>query len=415
MADKYYYIGPWVWETRGDIGPYWKAPDNTIGLFDLRGINQEQGFFCTSVPILNSDYTLLGGGNLREHHTNQIQRDAWRDILKLSIEELSNSITNLRDILIKTFEELGDPTGEKRFFPPTATHLRNFELFLGGHNGGPEKNLISRRKFTGKDDPACKNLLPHLRNTYQKYIAQEMSAETEEDAEKIVLARKKVLWNWEHKYPGILVMDFQPDGINEKAVKPMTIITDDFNRGNEELGVSADWTELTGDFEVVSNEVKQLNALDAEARNDNSLSSDDHYSQLDFTANGDSGTLVRLTDTNNWLLGFALPTANQLKLFKRVGGGFTELGVTQSFTHAAPFTLKTEIDGTSLSMFIDGTLRHGPETATEFAGVLTTGIRLDQNITGDNFEAADLAVGGNPLLAAGMGNNMGSSANLMTG
>ncbi len=129
--NRYYYMGPWIWRTDEDDVSSWAAPPNTIGSFDLRSLSPdlECGFFCTSVPIRDSNYAQIGdGSDFREYHTTQKERDAWRSLLSLNIAELPDSVTLFRDIVIKTFEELGDPDGEKRFLPPTATNFGNWEF-----------------------------------------------------------------------------------------------------------------------------------------------------------------------------------------------------------------------------------------------------------------------------------------------
>ena len=51
----------------------------------------------------------------------------------------------------------------------------------------------------------------------------------------------------------------------------------------------------------------------------------------------------------------------------------------------------------------------------EPTGQVRNGLFFTEHATKDPYLDVTLAAGGNPLLTAGMGNNMGSSANLMTG
>lgn len=389
---KYYYIGPWVKAKGIDGKDRWNLPDNTIGSFSLRSASlaQDQGLFCASVPILDSSYTKIGDGtDFRDYHTTQFERDAWRSILSLSIAELPDSITLFRDIVIKTFEELGDPEGDKRFFPPTATHRGNLEFFFGNE-------LISRRKLTGIDDLAYKHLLPHLRNTYQKYY----------DAG--IEARQKVLWDWERKYPGVPTKDFQPVGINEIAIRPTTTINDTFDRGNADaLGTSSDgdwsWTEVQGDIDISGNKAVATAGGRKFARADKDLSSDDHYAQAIWgtAGGGNSNTGVAVRKDSSATLTFYYAwnrdTDDAMKIEESTDDSQTEVA-SGSYTISDGEVLKLTADGSTLTAYVDDVQKlQGSDSS--ISGNLRTGLQgYYAKTTWNNFQAADLAAGpsGNP-------------------
>ena len=139
-------------------------------------------------------------------------------------------------------------------------------------------------------------------------------------------------------------------------------ITDNFNRADADvLGAMSDgvhnWTELTGDIDIVANKAKagggangnQL-ALVTEAHTET-----DYYVQaLCFGAsNADSGVAARCTDIDNF---YVLRQYNAtLELYKDVGGAYTLLA---SWAKTVGWhTVKLEVNGTTLNCYYDGVLQ----------------------------------------------------------
>ena len=148
-----------------------------------------------------------------------------------------------------------------------------------------------------------------------------------------------------------------------------TILSDDFNRANEELGASANWTERGGDFEIVSNEV---------FLQDNSgggwtvaYDSGSTYSSADYTVACDTklvtgggggylGVVGRRvnysTDDSDGYFASIRPSSGRVRLWSRVSGVATSIATTDAETinYDTFYTIKLDMNGTTIKEFIDG-------------------------------------------------------------
>jgi len=390
---KYYYLGPWVWRDDPETGPAWIAPAGTLGLFDMRAISPSEayGFFCTTEPLDSSYIALNDGTDFREYHTTQAQRDAWRSALGLKLSELPDSITLLRDIVVKIFEELGDPEGGERFLPPTCTHRGNLEFWLGGHS------LISRRKFQGENDPAWPRIQALLHRQYRNL------------ADHGIEARKRLLWNWKRKYRVDDDLAFQPPGLRERAERPQTSGSDGFSGSGNLDGSTTDsgegWT--WSQFYNYSNvPIRNGYAVGqgasnkrGELRADCVLSSDDHYSQFLYIESPTPGNFCGCStrkDSSSARTHYAvLCVAGFTSLVRYLIGISKTLG-TGSEVGAADI-VKLQSDGSTHKIF-----KNGGEivsvTDTDISGNLYTGALFAGTKSLDNFQAADLGgdLGGFP-------------------
>lgn len=399
MVDKYYIAAPWLQEDRGD-GLCWYPPPNTVGLFDMRGKEQPLGFFCVSKLSTDPDYTLLGKGDIRGSiEVSTSVRAFWREFLGLTIEEMPDSTSQLSEMLIKTIYYHGDPEGAKRFYPPTIASDGTLAFFLSGHarpGATFDKNMLHRRKFTGKNDPAFKNIQRHYQNIYQTYYDENE------------LARFKVLSDWERTL-GVPAKDLQPFGINEKAIKPETLIDDDFARGNQDLEDSADWDQVDGSMIIVSEEVQtdgDYTSFPTSYRNTNPLLLN-HYAQLKQVNKpsdngGDDGGFwspaIRFAaGAESYFYVVVRERANDADVRKVIEGTDTNINL-DTYVSSWPQTVKLQKDGLVIKLFVDGS-EESSFSDPSLAGNLRTGINTHRasvemgTASCDDFEAADLAAG----------------------
>src|SRR5690606_3261864 len=177
-----------------------------------------------------------------------------------------------------------------------------------------------------------------------------------------------------------------------------------------DLGPDLAWTDLVGDWQVVSN-TAQAEANEHISRADTPLSTADQYVEVDIVP--PLSTFVTLsvfvrangTDTSSLsegiLLVFDCEPGNTYRFFSRTGGTMTQIGSTVS---AAPdcsstVTLRLEVEEAgggdmTLRGYLDGSLVI-TETATSLHSAgRYTGIRRTSNYASvlimDNFEAGDL-------------------------
>lgn len=190
------------------------------------------------------------------------------------------------------------------------------------------------------------------------------------------------------------------------------VITDTFNRANADaLGTSSEgwsWTETLGDIDIAGNLASVTTvAASAAARAESNLATANHYAQA-IINNWEGGTgldevspgvLVRYS-TNASIeayLGRYATHSDVYEAFRFVAGTptlITSVGATQP---TPPFTIRVEVNGSSLTIFQDGISKLAT-TDTNITGNLRTGIRAFQGsnhsplVTFNNFEAGDLGV-----------------------
>lgn len=393
MTAKYYYIARWVWEENED-GAFWRPPAGVVGLFDLRGLvnTGEFGLFVTREPMQDPFALQIGDGtDLREYQTTKTERDAWRFLLGLTLADLPDSTTLLRDVLIQTYETCGDPDGEERFLPPTVTSQGNLEFFLGGHS------LISRRRFQGMNDPAWPRIQALLHRQYGDMAAQGIEA------------RKRLLSVWMKKYGIADERAFQPVGLNEKAVTPHTTIADDFNRANGAIGSSSEgwsWIAVDGNWSISSNQVYQPSnsgVYPVTARAEIDLSSDDQSAQVTWVSGSNVRSLIAPAVRFNpsaqtcygWICRNRTGTNQNHIIMKIVDGTPTILGA-DAIASPPPVVQKITVDGSTVRGYQSGTeyTAVSPITDTAITGYLRTGIlghgESGYTSLGDDFSAADL-------------------------
>ena len=406
--NKHYYMGPYIpGGGAAPEDPLWKWPANTIGAIDIRGEAQPLGFFCTSQPILDQSYIPLnsGGVDLREYDTKLVHREALREELGLSLSQLPDSTRRLSDILFSIVCEQGDPEKGVRLYPATATHKGNLEMFLSGHGAGP----IKRRKFIGEVDPAFIVLEKHIQNDVQRMV----------DAGTPSIIIGKYLSTLSSKYSILDVKKFQPLGMNIVAVEPTTTISDDFNRSNEDLTTGGNWDVQTGNvFDVILNAVQHTTLVPPApetARNTNSLSTDDHYAQIDTVSQLTGSTLYVSAHTRlpaSHLTGYyalARESGSLYNVVRMDAGSFGALIVDGSpWITSWPQTIRCIADGSTISATVNGAeLISG--TDTNYTGTLTAGFGTNagagESSVIDNYVSSDLLIShisitgnGNPII-----------------
>jgi hypothetical protein len=400
-----YYLGPWVWDTTEQDMPHWRAPAGTVGLVDLRSLPDQSittlgdkpyGFFAVDGDALDSDYDLLGTGDCRDLNTNGSMQSAWTSLLGVT-----PSGDKLVDYLFDQLTDISDPTGDSPTRTLMPTVAGNLDLHLGGHSKVKTKrfNINSSRS----EDKAYQDRFFAMKHAeYRKHRQDVIDGRMKPDQ------HLRVLDFWREQY-GIKANDsanwkrLVPKELRTNhrgLVKHATTYTDDFNRSNETLSASANWSASLDatESEIVSNQLEATsNSSQTVHRYENDLSSADHYAQIDRL---DSGTnlctvapSVRFDSSAETY--YLMLWRSTSKMYKVVSGSYTVLDDTQLTDENTPRTYKVEIDGSALAGYADAVL-DGSITDTAIAGNLRTGIwQFDHASTsiGDNFECADLSAG----------------------
>lgn len=195
---------------------------------------------------------------------------------------------------------------------------------------------------------------------------------------------------------------FVPEGMSLKTRKPETTISDDFNRADSS-NLGANWTEVTNDLQIVSNQVRAVNnAQFSFARYNTPLSSADHYAQIDLTSsNGTSsfssyaGPMVRFAaaaSTGYFVYAGYVGLNPRVYIGKRVTGTDTIIAGPYNTSWSFPEPVKLTVNGSNLEVFKSGvsvlTVSDSAITGNLYCGIMAyrdNGTVADL----DNFEASD--------------------------
>jgi len=388
-----YYLGPWQ-QTEIEPGMFgYVPPPETVGLLDLRSIPghgaSAYGFFALAdgAPKLDSSYTLLGQGHVADLAPDARAKSAWETLLGVRPAD-----SLLIDWLWQSITVDADPSGESKVPPLMPTTRQELELHLGGHS-------VVRRKRFDLGMPEAAPVIDRLQRQYRAIREEARSGRINGDPE----FHRRVLDYWGEKYRLSNPEDvFVPGDLpRERRLKHSTTLTESFNKADgTTLGPDQTWVEDAGDWEVVSNEAR-ANAGNSVARVSTLLSSDDHYSQFTVTAIGSSspfhGVLGRKANSATLTYYYFRYSHGQTEsqLWKVESGSFTKLDFTAE-TAAAPFTVRLDCDGSTISGTRAGVLK-ASVTDTAIAGNLAVGMRdSDEASSGrvDDFIAEDLDAGG---------------------
>lgn len=196
----------------------------------------------------------------------------------------------------------------------------------------------------------------------------------------------------------------------------MTTITESFNTSDgDTLGPDLTWTEVDGDWDIVSNAaelISNFGDVDRCARAEHDLASADHYAQvsiLQSVLGSDAGVCVRFASAAETFYAgawYGTPFAGTYTIWKVVAGTRTSLA-TLSEAATLPFTIRLEVedDGSGnadLTLYKDGVSKVTyTDSSSPIAGNTRCGIYgYDPTGSGtssprlDAFEAGDLGGGG---------------------
>lgn len=157
--------------------------------------------------------------------------------------------------------------------------------------------------------------------------------------------------------------------------------TEDFDTSNQEnLGPDLTWTDVQGDWDVVSNraEINNRGSPVNYDRAEHTASTDDQYCEAEIinfgqpTSGGQSQFMpcVRFLHTGNSSYGFMVAEDSDgdiYKLRKTTTGTRSDITSDTGHTIALPETVKTTISGTTLKGWIDGTEKDSA-TDSSFSG-----------------------------------------------
>ena len=306
-----------------------------------------------------------------------------------------------------------DPTGVDRVAPVMPTSRRKLEIHLDG--------LIYSSDFDIRNSTEASVVKKRLQEDYRRIreIARDPKTSVPSDH------HRKVLGHWKKKFRTDDHEQFIPTGLpNESPLKPATTVSDDFNRSNENLEASANWSLLNGgagteSLVVFSNQCREDTTSatgHSHAQYQTALSSDDHTAEITIealvapgSARSWGGASARCSSNSgsanayNYQATIDSSSVVRGRLLKFTGTGpSTTVLIDETETVNTSDIVLTKADGSNISGSIAGVVTGGPTTDTSLTGDLNVGLasRIASGSVGDieldNFSGSDLAVATNP-------------------
>lgn len=137
--------------------------------------------------------------------------------------------------------------------------------------------------------------------------------------------------------------------------------TESFNTADSDiLGPDNTWTEVSGDWDIVSNEAElQTTGANSTARCETTLDSNNHSVTATMGDIGDTncGVVLRFSSSaeTGYIVYWVISTT-RLVVGKVVAGTFSEIGDSGVISPGAITTIKGEVIGTTIRGYINGTL-----------------------------------------------------------
>lgn len=187
---------------------------------------------------------------------------------------------------------------------------------------------------------------------------------------------------------------------------------DDFNRPDEDLGASADWTERYGDYGVVSNQAELVSEVGSAQRAAYILSSYVTTADYSVTSNLDKGTAtgfqyigvcgrrVNYSTSDSDMYALLYSDTDDFVLYKRVSGSWTLIQrYTVTLTDNTSYKFELKMDGTTIEGYLDDVLRvSGTDSSLSASGDAGLQNGTDGSVNSgrswNDFSVDDLTVGG---------------------
>lgn len=172
------------------------------------------------------------------------------------------------------------------------------------------------------------------------------------------------------------------------------VFADNFNRSNENLEASSNWTRIggaAGAAAVVSNQLNDASATETPYSCPN-IGSTNHYAQAVWARGSANVSFIgaRVVDANNYV--GVRYSGGALQLYKKVSGSFTLLG-SYSYTVASTDVLRVEASGDNVRALVNGVERVAPTSLGGSLGSSTLCGVIARSTAGawiDTFEAGTL-------------------------
>lgn len=411
-------LSPWRW-LDDESGGAWGPPPRCRGSIDLTSLTriaeaspgQARGwgiFLCDEIPVGLTDDggVILASDDLRDARPDGKLLDAWESNLGWRPQG-----ETLADLLWDQLTNGSDPTGIDRNGILVPRVDGRLQLWLG--------SLVREERFVFGEHPHTAK----LKELLQRQLGQARDLALSGDLidpltdEPDVRYHLRLADAMAEKYAGrnpAAKADFfallkpstwdRADELQPHA----TTITDDFNTADSDtFGHNLSWTELSGDWDIVSNQAQMVTNFGSVrfARADSDLSSADHYAQVAVISRANPGFLgpICRKDSTSTITcyagGWPNQNTNPFRIRSYVNGTATDLGSGGTAAFSSGDVNKLSCNGSTITLYKNGVSLESV-TDTSIASGLRCGLcALDNAGTAgvpalDNFEAGDLAAPG---------------------
>lgn len=391
-SDSYYYIGEW--KRSEDINKpgfiYWEPSQPNKQWIDLRSLGQAASqspvgtVTCCLIAVSNTEiidpqWILLGTSP-----DDLLPSGLARIETKLGLIPNSLTSTTVGDLMYELLVDTASPTQLRYPILPNKNQVFTLEL-----DGKRMFNKPVDYQGTGWQK---------VRQTIQIEYTK-LRTESLKNGDQLYLKWLEVQARI-YRVPYTEFLGSNPD---EGTVKPSTTISDDFDCSDADSpDCDLDWTELTGDWDIVSNELRYTGAGFADIRAESDLSSSDMISEFDCVAlplNKWCGVTAReSSSTNTYYLAFNENQTNGIRMYYVISGSFT-LIATQGGNNCAGDPCATQkvgigVEGSTITGYIDDV-----DVVNTTNSTITSGLRCglwgyDSEAHFDNFNCYDLGGGG---------------------
>lgn len=388
-------LARWAW-----VDGEWNAPfpGNRLGTIDLRSTPQHgpgpiaQGWalFSYDQPMGSTGLHCMGGD--LDTAISTAQADTLAVLLEMGMGDLR--ARTMRGVIAELFISHADPTGVDRWKPFQITR-KGLNIHLGGYG-----NIYGER--FSETSRAMQNTLDIRHADYRRMRGEgvpvaQLQRQTGFDSFRL-FGRAPTSADLNRLLP----TEYRSDGAACIAPQLCTTITESFNTADSDiLGPDQTWTEVLGDFDIVSNQARS-EGTDDHARAESDIAGSDMYAQANTfndvagTSRG-NGTAVRFSASADtfYYVGANSDGAQIIAYLVQevVAGSGTTIATFSGFTDVNGGIVRLEIIGSNLEVFYAGVSRGTVSDAT-ITGNTRGGFASRHNGTQrtriDNWELADI-------------------------
>lgn len=393
---RWYYMGPWVLDADEGID-FWRAPEHTVGLIDLRGTVGGCGFFSTDVALADPSYVLLG-----TDLADAVDVADWE--AQTGIDVPDGWSGTILDALWNNCTIWADPTGETTCAGLFPTSQKQIELHLGGHS------LIKSRRWQADKDPMWPNVQQRMQAAYRIEREQATEAIAKLPSRDRAMAQTKIRAHFERVMGarsldlGVPWQELAPEDLRDwGSMSPGTSWTDTFTDADTTVLSShtpdggGSWTRRFGATPTISSNTL-IGTSNSYFRRESDVSGSNNYCSVTVLG-GTTGVGCRWQSAAWTLYAGIISKAgspNTYSCQRITAFSGTALFATAGHDNNYPSTFEVRADGSNISMTDGGGLINLVSDPAGHSTGTRSGIASSSSVAGsmDNHFFSDIPATG---------------------